>query len=158
MWVNCRGKIHRVSMSLLRSSVHSLKGMPCFTKHMTPPPRLSPRSFLMWKYPGTQIDSSGMWSLHHVSVIVAISALFSFNISDRSVICYTTDLMFVFTITGRSHFPHGTCILLLPREVTGGLVNVVRREVVMTGIVLCLWAPARLEIGRQPMTQFTVFL
>ena len=89
------------------------------------------------------MDSSGMWSLHHVSVIVAISALFSFSISDSSVIFGTTDLKFVFTTTGRSHFPHGTCILLLPREVTGGLVNVVRREVVMTSIVLCLWAPAR---------------
>ena len=84
-----------------------------------------------------------MWSLNHVSVIVAISALFSFSISNCSVIFGTTDLMFVFTATGRSHFPHGTCILLLPREVTGGLVNVVRREVVMTGIVLCLWAPTR---------------
>ena len=130
-------------MTLLRSSVHSLKGMLCFTKHMTPPPRLSARSFLMWKYPGTQMDSSGMWSLHNVSVIVAISTLFSFSISDSSVIFGTTDLMFVFTTTSRSHFPHGTCILLLPREVNGGLVNVVRREVVMTGIVLCLWAPAR---------------
>ena len=134
MWVNCCGNLHgrseirRVSMSLLRSSVHSLKGMPCFTKHMIPPPRLSARSFLMWKYPGTQMDSSCMWSLHHVSIIVAISALFNFNISDSSLIFGTTDLMFVFTTTCRSHFPHGTCKLLLPREVTGGFVNVVRRE------------------------------
>ena len=75
-----------------------------------------------------------------MSLIVAISALFSFSISVSSVVFGTTDLMFVFTIRGRSHFPHETCILLLPREVTGGLVNVVRREVVMTGIVLCLWA------------------
>ena len=133
MWVNCcgnlcgRSEIHRVSMSLLRSSVHSLKGMPCFTKHMTPPPRLSARTFLMWKYPGTQMDSSGMWSLHHVSVILAISAQFNFSISDSSVIFGTTNHMFVFTTTGRSHFPHGTCILLLPREITSVLTNVVRR-------------------------------
>ena len=67
---------------------------------------------------------------------------------------FLTVLMFVFTTTGRSHFPHGTCILLLPREVTGGLVNVVRREVVMTDIVLCLWAPARqpLWVGRWSAT------
>ena len=52
------------------------------------------------------MDSSGMWSLHHVSVIVAISALFSFSISD--IMFGTTDHMFVFTTTGRSHFPHGT--------------------------------------------------
>ena len=51
--------------------------------------------------------------------------------------------MFVFTTTGRSHFPHGTFMLLLPREVTDGLVNVVRRGVVMTGIFRRLWAPAR---------------
>ena len=149
MWVNCHGnvcgrsEIHRVSMSLLRTSVHSLKGMPCFTKHMTPPPRLSARSFLMWKYPDAHMDSSGMWSLHHVSVIVAISARFSFSISDSSVIFGRTDLIFVFTTTCRSHFPHGICILLLPREVTGGLVKVVKRDVVMTGIFRCLWAPAR---------------
>ena len=117
MWVNCRGnlcgrsEIHRVSMSLLRSSVHSLNGMPCFTKHMTPPARLSAQSFLMWKYPGTLMDSSGMWSLYHVSVIVAISAQFSFSISDSSVIFGTTDLVLVFISTGRSHFTHGTCIL-----------------------------------------------
>ena len=89
------------------------------------------------------MDSSGMWSLHHVSVIVAISAEFSFSISDSSVMFGTTDLMFVFTTTGRSHFPHGTCILLLLREVTGGFVNVVRREFVMTDILRRLWAPAR---------------
>ena len=153
MWVNCRSnlcgrsEIHRVSMSLLCSSEHSLKGMPCFTKHMTPPLHLSARSFLMWKYPSTQMDSPGMWSLHHVSVTVTISALFSFNVSDSSVIFGTTDLFFVFTTTGRSHFPHGTWILLLPREVTGGLVNVVRREVVMTDIVICLWTPARQPRG-----------
>ena len=33
------------------------------------------------------MDSSGMWSLHNVSVIVAISALFSFSISDSSYVC-----------------------------------------------------------------------
>ena len=121
-------------MSLLRSSVHSLKGMTRFTKHVTSPPRLSAPSFLMWKYPGTEMDSSCMWSLHNVSVVVAISAPFNFSISDNSVIFGTTDPMFVFTTTGRSHFPHGTCILLFSREVTGGFVNVVRREVVMTGI------------------------
>jgi len=55
----------------------------------------------------------------------------------------TTDLMCVSKTTGRSHSPHGTCILLLSREVTGDLVNVVRREVVMTGICRRLWAPAR---------------
>ena len=127
--------VHRVSMSLLRSSVYSWKEMSYFTKHMTPSPHLSARSFLMWKYPGMQMDSSGMWSLRHVSVIVAMSAQFSFSISDNSVVFGTTDLyLFVFMTIGWSHFPHGTCILLLPREVTGGLVNVVRWEVVMTGI------------------------
>ena len=110
-------------MSLLRSYVHSLKRMPCFTKHMTPPPRLSARSFLMWKCPGTQMDSSGMWSLHHVSVIVAISAEFGFSNSESSVIFGKT--------TGRTHIPHWTCMLL---HWTGGLVNVVGREVVITGI------------------------
>ena len=112
------------------------------------------RSFLMWKCPGTQMGSSGMWSLHHVSVIVAISAQFSVSISDSSVVFGTTDLMFVFTTTGRSHFSHGTCKLLSPREVTGDLVNVVRRQVVMTGKVLCLWAPARQprRVGRRSAT------
>ena len=40
----------------------------------------------MCKYPGTQIDSSGMWFLHHVSVIVAISAQFNFSISETLAI------------------------------------------------------------------------
>ena len=149
MWVNCRGnlcgrsEIHSVSKSLLRRSVHSLKEMPCFTKHMIPPPRLSARSFPMWKYPGTQMDSSGMWPLHHVSVIAAMSAEFSLSISDSFVIFGTTDLMFMFTTICMSHFPHGTCTLLLPREITGGLVNFVRREVIMTGIFRPLWGPTR---------------
>ena len=50
------------------------------------------------------MDSFGMWSLHHASVIVAISAKVSVSISESSVIFGTTDLMFVFTTTGRSHF------------------------------------------------------
>ena len=84
-----------------------------------------------------------MWSLHHISVIVAISGEFSVSISDSSVIYGMTDLMFLFMTTGMSHFLHGTCILLLPREGNGGLVTVFRREVVMTGIFHRLWAPAR---------------
>ena len=52
-------------------------------------------------------------------------------IGDAVIFC-TTDLMFVFTATARSHIPHVTCMLLL-WEVTGGFVNVIRREVVMTG-------------------------
>ena len=47
------------------------------------------------------MDSSGMWSLHHVSVIVAISARFSFSISDSSVIFGTTDLVLVFISIAR---------------------------------------------------------
>ena len=34
-------------------------------------------------------------------------------------------------------------IILLPREVTGDVVNVVGRDITMTGIFPCLWAPAR---------------
>ena len=60
--------------------------------------------------------SFGVWSQHHAAVIVAISAQFTFKISDCSVIFGTTDLMFVFTTKGRSHFPHMTCILWLPRD------------------------------------------
>ena len=71
-------------MLLLHSSVHSLKGMPCFTKLMTPPPRLLAQSFLMWKYSRTQMDS--------YSVIIAISAEFSYSISESSVIFGMTDL------------------------------------------------------------------
>ena len=36
-----------------------------------------------------------MWSVHHVTVIVAISARFSFSISDSSVIFGTTVLLFL---------------------------------------------------------------
>ena len=34
-------------------------------------------------------------------------------------------------------------VILLPREVTGNVVNVVRRDITMTCIFRCLWAPAR---------------
>jgi len=34
-------------------------------------------------------------------------------------------------------------VILLPREVTGNFVNVVGRDITMTGIFRCLWAPAR---------------
>ena len=34
-------------------------------------------------------------------------------------------------------------VILLPREVTGNFLNVVGRDITMTGIFRCLWAPAR---------------
>ena len=82
------------------------------------------------------MDSSGMWSLHYASVVVATTGEFTFSTSESSV-------MFAFTTTGRSHFPYGTCLILLPRDITDGLVDVIRRDVVMTGIFRRLWAPAR---------------
>ena len=51
-----------------------------------------------------------MRSLHHVSVTVATSAELNFITCESSMIFGTTDLTFVFIITGKSHFTDRTCV------------------------------------------------
>ena len=94
----------------------------------------------------------------HVSVKHNMSRSWSTTKSAKKAPLLQTDLAFSrHNLAGRTFVVSiGTCILL-PREESGGLVKVGGRDVIITGILRGLWAPARQPrwVGRWSATPAT---